>query len=132
MGNTILDKFLNGNLYKIEKSWFLKHRNCRKFKIISALIYVSVLLYAHKAKSIQKFREFWIRIFPGFSGSGFFLEKNSVRTCAKSNSLPIFCPLLLHKFYKQFGLVEECGEHEKCKKHTFLGVTVIFKKKLIT
>ena len=96
------------------------------------MIYKSSLLYVQIAIYVQKFPEFHIRIFPGFSGSGFFPEKNSGRTWAKSNSLPIFCPLLLHKLYKQFGLVEECGEHEKCKKHTFLGVTVIFKKKLIT
>ena len=39
-------------------------------------------------------------------------------------NLPIFCPLVEHKLYKQFGLVEEGGEggeYEKYKKHTFLG-----------
>ena len=83
-------------------------------------------MYVQIAISVQKFPEFHFRIFPGFSGSGFFPEKNSGRTWAKSNSWSIFCPLLLHKLYKQFGLVEECGEHEKYKKHTFLGKKHIY------
>ena len=82
MGNTILDEFLNGNVYKLEKYLFQKCLNCWKFKIISDLTYVSALLDAHKAKSIKKFQKFQIRIFPGFSGSGFFPEFFSARTCA--------------------------------------------------
>ena len=42
--------------------------------------------------------------------------------------MPIFCPLLLHKLYKQFGLLEEAGAHEKCKKHTFFGQITILEK----
>ena len=74
MGNTILDEFLNGNVYKLEKSLSKKCLNCWKFKIISDLTYVSALLDTHKAKSIKKFQKFEIRIFPGFSGSGFSPE----------------------------------------------------------
>ena len=103
--------------------------NCCKFKIISPLIYVATLLNAHKAKSIQKFPEFRIRIFPRFSGSGFFPEFLFGETWGRSNSSPIFCLLFVHKLYMQFGLLLQAAPHEKCKKHTFFGLITILEKK---
>ena len=45
--------------------------------------------------------------------------------------MPIFCPLLLHKLYMQFGSLAEAGRYEKCKKHTFLALITIFLKNAI-
>ena len=88
-------------------------------------------LYCPNSISDHKYRKFHIRIFPGFSGSGFFPKFLFVESCRWSNSLPSFCPYLLHKLCKQFGLVEEGGAHEKCQKHTFLALITIFLKNAI-
>ena len=53
-----------------------------------------------------KYQKFDVWIFPGISGSGFFPEKNIGQTWARSNSVPNFYPLLLHKSSKHFDLLE--------------------------
>ena len=87
-------------------------------------------LYCPNSISDHKYRKFHIRIFPGFSGSGFFPEIFLVRTCTRSNSLPFCSPILLHKLYMQFGLLAEAGRYEKCKKHTFFGFITILEENL--
>ena len=63
---------------------FWKYQNYWKLqKKICCVSYI-ILWYGQIAISVEKFPEFYIRSFPGFSGSGFFPEKNSARFCALS------------------------------------------------
>ena len=95
-GNINLDIFVHCDVCRLKNGNFKNIKIVENHKKICSDLYI-IPGYVQIAISVQKFPEFHIRIFPGFSGSGFFPEKNSGRTWAKSNSLPIFCPLLLHK-----------------------------------
>ena len=74
---------------------------------------------------------FDVRIFPGFSGSGFFPEIFLVPFCALKNSWPFepFCHQL--QWHQSFCYLAEAGRYEKCKKHTFLALRTIFVKNVV-
>ena len=88
-------------------------------------------MYGQVAISVQKFPEFHIRIFPGFSGSGFFPEKKVADTCRWSNSSPFCGKYKSISYFIEFGYLAEAGRYEKCKKHTFLGKKQIFVGQII-
>ena len=110
-------------------------KNCDLKNVIICVNHKKKFHYTIKQSFVVSILDIWPKItkiwYPDFSRIfriRFFPEKIS---CRGSNSLPTFCPLLLHKLYMQFGLVAEGGRYEICKKHTFFWVNNYFRKKLI-
>ena len=118
MGNAYLAEFYRIHEYRLGNLSFKKVKISKNCKKTSQFYHKTVFYVFHSQNLIKNSRNFESGFFPDFPdpvfSQNFCLERlGTVQLFAN------FCPLLLHKLYKQFDLVEEGGAHEKCKKHTF-------------